>query len=272
LLRETARIRDAFDVAGIAHCFLKGVLMSSRYYGDVDARYTRDIDVMVAAEDRRHAGEVLVASGFRRHSRVLISDAATAPFTHHFEYEGRGFDVELHWSLAEHISYRIDRAAVLRDRTTHRIGNEQFNVPSDEHALLAHLLGAFRDLELGTCTLKPFLDMYCVLTAMDDDTDWHAFFERRRHEGILPIAVNVLTMVLQLWDGAEGLPRFATAISQHNELVKVADAENALELIGAAHRVAARRWAWSLYESNPLKSFCWWAVSLPFRVAVTPKG
>src|SRR5262245_36169388 len=169
LLRETVRLRDALDAASIAHCFLKGVLLASRYYGDVDARYTRDIDLMVAAEDRRRAGELLVACGFRRQCRVPISDAVTVPFIHHFEYGGSGVDVELHWSLGEHISYRIDRAAVLRDRTTHLVGGEQFNVPSHEHALLAHLLGAFRDIELGTCTLKPFLDLYFILAAMEGE-------------------------------------------------------------------------------------------------------
>jgi hypothetical protein len=270
LVRQCAKIHDALESAGLAHCFLKGLGVAQRYYGDIDARYTRDIDVLVQRDDFAPAEKALAACGIRRRSHVLISDAATMPFTHHFEYLAPGVEVELHWSLAEHVSFRLDSRSILRDRIEEPIGNYRFPIPSDEHALMGCVLGAFRDIELGTCTLKPMLDIFQMLSQMDDETDWPAFFERRREEKVMLIALNIISMALQLWDARDSFPNLTALLERHRRDIRLGEPEASLAILTGKPKFASRRWAWSLYETHPVKTFCWWAVSLPFRMAVSP--
>lgn len=269
LLRDSAQIRDRLDAEGVPHCFLKGVFLASRYFADPDSRYSSDIDLMVRAADLGAAERVLASCGFRRRSRKLLTDRLTVRFTNNLEYSGTYSDVDLHWSIAEHLSYRFDPQRMLRERVSLSIGRRTFDVPSDEHMLLTHILGTFGDIELGTNTLKPFWDMDRILCKMDRETDWDSFFARRRDEGFFAIAVNMLAMTLCLWGGEERLPSVGRVLAHHARTIRFHGIQECVELAVCARRLAARRWAWKLYESHALKSLYWWTVSLPFRIAAS---
>jgi hypothetical protein len=269
LLRDSAKLRDRLNAAGVAHCFLKGVFLAYRYFPDPDSRYSSDIDLMVCAADLEAAQRVLKSCGFERRSKKLLTDALTVKFTKNLEYTGTDSDLDLHWSIAEHLSYRFDPERMLGERSLLSIGRRTFDVPSDGDMLLTHILGAFGDIELGTNTLKPLWDMDRILGKIDGHTDWDLFFARRREEGFLAIAVNMLAMTLCLWNGQQRQPGVAGALARLAGQVRFDGIEECAELAVCARRLAARRWAWTLYESHVLKSLYWWTVSLPFRVAAS---
>lgn len=59
---------------------------------------------------------------------------------------------------------------------------------SRECTLTGPILGAFRDVELGTSTLRPFADLFRMIETIDDDVDWGNFLEQARSERTFRIA------------------------------------------------------------------------------------
>ena len=271
-LRLARQLRDAFAERSVDIVFLKGIFLAQRFYGSIEARATSDLDVLVRRPDIARAEEILRAAGFIQRSRVLLSRDATIRFTHHFEYVRDSTELELHWALAEHPAFRIRYPDLWDSRQQLRLGEERFSTLSDEYALVTQVLGAFKDIELGVSTLKPFVDLYWMLPQVDTSIEWSEFFDRRRAEGIARLTAAILGMTLALFDCATRFPGLSECAFRHNGHQRIPSAGEALALASGKpkHSLENRRWAWALYELNPLRSLGWWLASLPFRVAMTP--
>jgi hypothetical protein len=273
LLREAKRLSDCLSEAGIEFAFLKGIFFSQQYYDSPDARVVGDLDVLIERANLARADLTLRDAGFHRRSRILWTEAATARFTHSFEYRCDDFDLDLHWTVAEHPTYRIDSQRLWRDRRTVEIGRDTFTVVSGECALTTHILGAFRDVELGTSTLRPFADLFRMLEILDEEFDWGGFLERTRSERTFRIAVNILNMAVELFDGRDTAPNLAGQLERHRDVVACHSVREALALAQPSGKTAFRNryWAWRLYDTSLPQSLYWWTVSLPFRIATSPR-
>jgi len=273
LLREARKVRNFLTEAGIEHAFLKGIFFSQQYYESPDARIVADLDLLVEKASFARADQTLRDSGFDRRSRILWTEAATARFTSSFEYQRGDFELDLHWTVGEHPTYRIDTQRLWHGRQTVEIGSDTFPVVSVECALTTHILGAFRDLELGTSTLRPFADLFRMLEKLDDQVDWDQFLDRARTERTFRIAVNILNMTLELFAGRESAPYLAAQLKRHRGALASNGAVEALALVQPAGKMAFRNRyrAWRLYETTLPQSLYWWTVSLPFRIAASPR-
>lgn len=100
-LRQTAllaRVTAALEAAGVRALVLKGLPLSVRLYGRPDMRSAADIDLLVAAECRAPAHDVLMAVG----CRPTPGSTVETPFRMEKDagYVGpHGDPVELHWRL-----------------------------------------------------------------------------------------------------------------------------------------------------------------------------
>jgi len=273
LVREARRLRNCLSEAGIECAFLKGIFFSQQYYNSSDARFVGDIDLLVEKAALQRTDHVLRETGYRRRSKMLWTETATARFTHSFEYRRDDFDLDLHWTVAEHPTYRIDSHRLWRDRETVEISRDIFPVVGTECALMSHILGAFRDIELGTSTVRPFADLFRMAQTLEGQIDWDAFLARTRLERTFLIAVNILNMTLQLFDGRDSIPSLAAQMERHRDVIASYGASEALALAEPSGKMALRnrRWAWQLYDTTLLQSLYWWTVSLPFRLAVSPR-
>lgn len=89
------RIRHDLAAAGIRALPLKGVVLSRELYGDPGTRQSKDVDLLVAAEQLDRAAEVLGGIGYRRPSAASRSRLHLA-----LEHaQGRLPPVELHWRV-----------------------------------------------------------------------------------------------------------------------------------------------------------------------------
>jgi hypothetical protein len=89
------RIRHDLATAGIRALPLKGVVLSRELYGDPGTRQSKDVDLLVAAEQIDRAAEVLRGIGYRK-------PPGASPGRLHLELEhvqGRLPAVELHWRV-----------------------------------------------------------------------------------------------------------------------------------------------------------------------------
>lgn len=264
LLAALERITAAFRAAGIGCIAMKGLGLGARFYGSLDRRSTRDIDLLVAEEDIDRAERALGTLGFRRASIVPLRRLAVR-WTHAFDYVGHGVTVDLHWTLARHPSFLFDPGG-LRGRSEERaIGEVRVDQLCDEDALASCALAVFRDIQRGALRARALVDLYRIALACPA-LDWPAFLARRRAEGIYRITVNVCALLLHAFDARERLPGVAAAVDAAKDDVRV-DATTHLRLLSPSRFALGNRlFAIRLYECSPARSFLWWLLSMPVRV------
>jgi len=66
--------REHFGPLNVPYVNVKGLTLAARYYGDYGLRVTRDIDVLVAAEDMERTLRSLFRSGYRLQAEYRLAD------------------------------------------------------------------------------------------------------------------------------------------------------------------------------------------------------
>lgn len=253
---------DAFDELagalsepGIPALQLKGLLFAERLYGGLDRRPQYDIDVLVPRRRLRAAADVLERLGYRKdsydlHSRTLIRGSVK---------------VDVHRTLRWAPAYRIDERAIWAAACVTGIDGRRIPTLSDDHTLLLLVLSIYEDAGQGTAKLKQLLDLLLLAADVDSTFDWAAFFDRRSDENVLGPTVNVLALVLDVFDAPEEAPRLAEALAQHRPSVRRARRAEALELVMAERKDPANlAWFRELYPGSfPLYLACFWAGGFP---------
>jgi hypothetical protein len=269
LAAEVARLASAFNAAGVEFALLKGHHSALRFYGNIDRRGISDLDILVRPGERGRARAVLEGCGFRLMSRILVSEAATARFVHAFEFTRDAVCVDLHWQIASHPSFRIDYEALWAGAHPFEVAGASVQALDDEYALLVGLLGAAKDLELGTLRLKAFVDLARIVDAVNGATDWEAFLERRGQERVGRACTSMLALLLELFNAGERFPTLVDALRARLEAPAPREVrERATRTSVCRVSLRSRLWAASLYETPVVGVLAWWVVSLPFRLAV----
>jgi len=269
LLREMTGLSGLLKKHGAEVIFLKGPIFAQRFYGDIDRRAMGDIDILIEKKNLAFFDRLLVENGFRRISIALFNKRVASRYVHHFEYRKGDIDLELHWVLANHFSFNLDYAKVWGEKQRFLFKGRPFCILPDEYELVFQILSIFKDIDLGTIKYRSLLDCYVALKAVYDTVDWSDFFERRRRESIFPISLNVLDIVLDLFEARGDFLALSRYIDRNPESIKYLDTERKLKLLnGSGGVLNGKRWALGLYQAPLLKSLCWWSASLPFRVAM----
>jgi len=270
LARELARLSELFERQGVDVLWLKGPLLAQRFHGDVGARSIADLDVLVkGGRDLEHVERLLLADGYARAYGLLFGRRLSRAFTHHFSYRSGDVVVEVHWVLQRHFTFGIDYARVWRDAVQMSFRGRACRATSDEYELVLQILSALTDLQVGTLLLKPFIDMYKIVRILEQDGDWDGFFARRRREGLFTCSAYFLGLLLDTLDCAGELPTLAACLCETNVYSPPGNAEGlqyALHggRLDARQKLAALR----LYQTSLGAALAWWALSLPFRLAV----
>lgn len=273
LLKESEILSELFGRVSEDVIFLKGAFLAERYYGNIDRRAISDIDLLIKKDRLGMSDRMLKGSGYVRESRVFPSEAAASLFTHHFEYGKNGIDLDLHWNLSSHFTFKIDYRRLWRDSRQFEFRSKGYRVLSDEYELVFQILSIFKDIELGTIKLKSFADTYMILCLAYGKMRWASFFEQRRSEGIFKITLNILDLFLTLFNSREEFPEISAYIDDNADCIGLINLEEKLGLITrAGFTLRNKRWALGLYSANPLNSLLWWLISLPFKLQVYRHG
>jgi hypothetical protein len=264
LLATLAEILGAFRAAGVPCLLLKGLGLGALYYGGLDRRATRDIDLLVRDSDLAGAERALLALGFRRASVVPVR-ALALRFTHAFDYVRGDLTVDLHWTLARHPSFRFDLEGFRGRRQPCAIGDLTVDVPGDEDALAFSALAAFRDLQRGALRARALVDLHRI-AASCRGLDAAAFLAKRDAEGTRRITVNVLALFLHALDARGDLPAIAAIVNAGAADVRVDATSHLRLLLPSRFALGNRLFAIGLYDCSPVRSFLWWLFSIPVRL------
>lgn len=271
-LKEMARLSGLFAEAGIGSIFLKGPLLARRFYGDTAARAIADIDILVRPEDIGAAEKLLTAAGFSLVSGFFLGRGLSSYFAHHFEYRKDALCLELHWLLQRHPSFRFDTEALWGRARTFDCDGKSFRVLSDEDELLLQLLSLANDIQLGTARVRTPVDIVMILGTMTDTADWERFFAHRKSEGTLSISATMLSLALEISGLSGRFPKLSGELAKHSRLIRLPEGRAATALFEPSRSAIRNKlWAWGMYTCGFSGALCWWAVSLPFRMAVYRK-
>jgi hypothetical protein len=262
--RSLRDVLDAFERSSIDFVYLKGLHLGHVFYGDPDARWIGDIDVLVRFADQQRALRVLEAIGFRRSGTTSSVDRWLKAFTHHLEIERGGVLLDLHHSLRTYPGMRPPDAEVWDGVTLLELENLRLPILSSEHALLMSLLTVHDDLAKRRFDLRALADVHRILRAIDREMNWPGFRERRGRDGTWRICVNAIFLWLLLFGGEAVAPRAAAFVKNfENELVERPTIELFGRLIEGAGVVERKLWAFRQYPVPLACVIGWWLAGLP---------
>jgi Uncharacterised nucleotidyltransferase len=94
------RLMAALEEEDIRVLPLKGPLLGERLYGDIGARVSADIDLLVSEADLSRAVDVVVGFGYERHRYATSHSSTRRPALHECLGHQSGFhEVEVHWRI-----------------------------------------------------------------------------------------------------------------------------------------------------------------------------
>ena len=118
-----------------------------------------------------------------RRSRVLGSEALTAFFVHGFDFVAAGVNLDLHWSLSRHPSFRVDEARIWECKGEFLLNDRSYGVLSDEDEVTLEVLALLRDIARGRPKIKNVADLIQVVATIDPTMAWDALFASGRRNG-----------------------------------------------------------------------------------------
>lgn len=278
-MREATTILDTFSAGHQDVLFLKGPFVAQQFYGDIYQRSHMDIDILVPRNDLVASDRLLGDLGFSRRSLVFLNNYAMTRFIHAYEYRKRLAEVarpgyrtylplDLHSALQCHFSFHLDYENIWNTQEQCLMSGRQFPVLSKEYALVFNVLGIFVDIKLGTIRLKNFLDLYKMLDMLDSGMDWHVFFQKRTQENISLISLNVIDLVLSVFECRSRFPGVARYIEECQQSIQLTNASDKYRLLDRTRFSRDNiRWTLALYQAPVVLSFLWSLISIPFRVA-----
>lgn len=248
-------VRRELAQAGVPAVLMKGLSLAERLYGGLDRRPQFDVDVLVPRRLFKAAIRALRRRGFASaaydlHSRTVVRG------------EGK---VDVHHALRWAPAYRLDERALWNDARDVTIAGRPVRTLSDEHTLVMLILNAFEDVGQGMVRLKQLLDLWLLVRNVDGTLDWQRFLERRARENLLAVSVNVLALVLDLFEARGLAPHLDAALRPHAGRLRHANRDAALALL-AAPRKAPESFEWfaSVYPGSVGRYLVWfWLGGFP---------
>ena len=274
LRRQLSALRAILVAAGVRALFIKGPLFAGRFYPSVEARGLFDLDILVRADEVARVEAVLIRHGFAPTAPLRLPRALVRRFAHHVEYVRNGVPLDVHWQLQAHFTFAIDYDRVWGTAVRVPLDGETYETASDEYELVLQCLGVVTDLQVGKLKLRSLVDVHHVLRAVDGALEWEAFFAWRARERILRPSLYVLALVLEVLDGHAEFPALSAALARHRPSLPGLRAGIEAAVGSRPRAVAHKLLALRLYEAPLAATLGWWALSLPFRLAiygVTPR-
>ena len=269
LEKGLVRVASVFEAVAVPFMLLKGPYLAARFYGDPQGREFVDIDLLVQCADRRRAFGILEKAGFALRSRVLGSEALTAFFVHGFDFIAAGFNLDLHWRLSRHPSFRADESLIWKRRGVFLLDDRRYSVLADEDEITLGVLALLRDIARGRPKLKNVADLIQIVASVDATMAWDALFAAGRCNGTYGPLVNVLSLCLDVADAQDLAPHLAGILARHSVRRVRSDPAGAPLCVPPARTgLANKLWAARSHDAALGSSLAWWAVSLPFRRAV----
>jgi len=265
-------LAELFESGRQPFILLKGPYLASRFYGNILGREYVDIDLLVPSRNWSKASALLETAGFHRHSGILLRENLTRFFVHAFDFYSGKVGIDLHWNLSRHISLHLNEEQLWAQRASFSIEGRSYDVLSDKHEVIFATLSLLRDIERERPKPKNIIDIMRIAAATDARMDWDALLSAR--DGTVGPLLHVLRRCLEITDAWDLVPNLAAALNRHHRIrvpTTASVADSPLQFRPVFIGLGNKLWAARAYDTNLAVWLFWWALSLPFRLAVHKK-
>ncbi len=198
-VRQLVELLKSLQQHGVDVMPLKGAWLGQTLYGASCLRTMSDIDLLVRADQRVAAHEVMLRAGYRSATAAMQNRFAHAQSYRHPQW---GKAVEVHWSVASELdpaALRVDMASVWRQAVTAQCaGCAVSALPPAE--LLAHLIHHAMHHHLAV-PLRSWLDMALLLKKHGDEFEVAVLEAAAQRWGVvraMPFALRFVSDLLEL--------------------------------------------------------------------------
>lgn len=143
---RTVTVTRLLAEAGVETIVLKGPLLARQLYGDLAARVSGDVDLLVPESQLLRAARTLAEAGYLHHTPISAEALRRLRKSEHdiaFAHPEDQILVELHADIAQpHYGYRVDLGCWWGERRQTMVGEADLRVLSPEHAYLLSALHA----------------------------------------------------------------------------------------------------------------------------------
>lgn len=267
LLHALKQLAQTSGDAGVQFVLLKGFDYSQRFYGDIQARQVRDIDVLTKPEQQQTMAQVLTELGYTRQDTSLLPRLLPADVRRKLEHaqtwQKEYISIDLHHGLRSRPGFRLPVQALIERTETLPLEGHYYQVPADYDALCLVLITLATDIEQGKLKARDLLDAEVLITAAGPDFDWSGWLQQLKQARILPIIQAVLSILRGALPGPRPWPEW---LRRAGCSVQAAPVQQCLERCCARpYGLDSRRWFMQHYQGSRGLYLCWWLIGGFFR-------
>ncbi len=187
VVAESEQLLQSLNEAGVRCIILKGVSLGEKYYGDIGARKSGDIDFLVEEENLYQSIEVFKRHGYTYNNAYdLLLKNDKRPPEHHFVFKKTtpfiSWCIEIHFHITYRHNKKIDMAEIWSRSTRTKFGKTLVNELSPLDLLLYLCMHSARH---GFSTLRQVLDVARCIEVEGDSIDWNHFVLTVRKYGMV---------------------------------------------------------------------------------------
>ncbi len=266
LCAALAEITDAARSRQLAFLLLKGLHFAERYYGSTNARWTRDLDVLVKGDDLNECANMLESLGYRNKSKVWLPEGIHRCLVHAYDWQRGDISIDVHQNFRVRPGYQIDAHRIFSECEQYKISGIDVLVPSDEDNFLLLLISIASDVEQGKIRAKSLIDFWVLLSRLDATFCWETWMAKRKDEGLHELVFATALLLLVALPQAGRFTGLAGIIEDSVGTHFALDPQEAIALISAPqYSLANRRWFLRHYKGKILTYLNWWLIGGIFR-------
>jgi hypothetical protein len=189
---QTDMVLAKFEEQGIDVIPLKGVYFAEKYFGQIGARATSDIDLLVRFQDLSQAIETVKALGFKTEEEPIPGHFHCS-FSKKLPHSAVPLVVEIHWGLVKEDTSEFDINDIWRQAKT--VGeNKYIRELSDLHCFYLICLHGWRH---NLSSLKYFIDIMQMIHGLGSELDFCELFRLAESHQTLKRITRTLSIVYE---------------------------------------------------------------------------
>jgi hypothetical protein len=209
---QTLQILNEFEKRGIEVVPLKGPLFTERYFGDLGARFSSDIDLLVRKEDIYRATECIKSVGYL-HEKNEVPSHFNCGFYKILPESPCPLAVELHWDLVDVNTSNMDIDTFWEEATRFQSTYHYVKELSDYHAFYMICLHGWRH---NLDSLKYYLDIMQMINVRSLNLDFKKLIEESAKNQTKRRIIRTLSIVYRRYPFMTGIKIFPYQV--HNKV------------------------------------------------------
>jgi Uncharacterised nucleotidyltransferase len=188
---ETQQILNAFEKQGIEVIPLKGPFFAEKYFGDLGARVSSDIDLLIKKKDVLRATACIKKLGFLSEKEEVVSHFHCG-FYKNLPHSPCPLAVELHWDLVKKNTSNMDIEAFWKEAIPYQASYHYVRELSDFHAFYMICLHSWRH---NLDSLKYFMDIMQMIKVLSLSLDFTRLIEEATKHQTRKRLIRTLSIV-----------------------------------------------------------------------------